>query len=153
MQNCKTSAGTAAEKRPKSSLLARSALLLAILMLVAVFCKAQDSHHKGLIALNDSSIKLITAGSGLSIWYGSYGYHKTGKMDTVKAVLLITECDNCQSKSVTAYAILEQSTYFGDRMPTYPPTDYSDYWAVNSYLDSRKRTFPSTVTIWDCRLK
>jgi len=33
---CKTSAGTAAEKRPKSSLLARSALLLAILMFGAV---------------------------------------------------------------------------------------------------------------------
>ena len=130
-----------------------SAGFAAMLLLVAVFCQAQDSTYKGFIALNDSSIKLITAGSGLSLWSGSYGYHKTGKMDTVKAVLLITECDNCQSKSVTAYAIREQSTYFGDRMLTHPPTDYSDYWSVKSYLDSRKKAFPSTVTIWDCRLK
>ena len=153
MLNRKMSAGTAAEKCSKCSLFARPALLLAILMLVAVFCKAQDSTHKGLIALNDSSFKLITAGSGISLWSGSYGYHKTGKLDTVKAVLLITDCDNCQSKSVSAYAVREQSTYFGDRMPTQPPTDYSDYWSVKSYLDSRKKTFPSTVTIWDCRLK
>lgn len=130
-----------------------SAGFAAMLLLVAVFCQAQDSTYKGFIALNDSSIKLITAGSGLSLWPGSYGYHKTGKLDTVKAVLLITDCDNCQSKSVSAYAVREQSTYFGDRMPTQPPTDYSDYWSVKSYLDSRKKTFPSTVTIWDCRLK
>lgn len=39
MQNCKTSAGTAAQKSPKSSLLARLPLLLAILMLCAVSCR------------------------------------------------------------------------------------------------------------------
>lgn len=117
-----------------NTMLARSALLLAILMLVDVFCKAQDSTYKGLIELNDSSRKLITADFGLSIGSVSYGYQKISKMDTVKAVLLITECDSCQSKSVTAYAIRE-------------------HWSVKSYLDSRKKAFPSTVTIWGCRLK
>jgi hypothetical protein len=41
MQNCKTSAGTAAKQSSKRSLLVRSALLLAILLLSAVFCQAQ----------------------------------------------------------------------------------------------------------------
>ena len=41
MQNCKTSAGTAAEKRSKCSLFSRLPLLLAILLLCAVSGKAQ----------------------------------------------------------------------------------------------------------------
>ena len=43
MQNCKTSAGTAAQKSYKCSLLARLPLLLAILLLCAVSSQAQVS--------------------------------------------------------------------------------------------------------------
>lgn len=78
------------------------------------------------------------------------GYKKTGKIDTVKIVILITECDDCTSKSVSAYAVREQSTYHGDRMP---PLDYSDYWTIKSYLDNRKKPFPPKVIIWDNRIK
>ncbi len=46
MQNCKTLAGTAAQKRSKCSLLTRLPLLLAILMLCAVFMSScADVQH------------------------------------------------------------------------------------------------------------
>ena len=83
-------------------------------------------------------------------YFGNYGYNATGKLDTVKAVLLITDCDDCQSKSITAFAVREKQSYSGDRMP---PGNYDDYWSVKSYLDSKKKAFPSATTIWDCRLK
>lgn len=127
----------------------RQATITAMFLLVAVFCQSQIKIDNSFLTLaNDSLIKTITPFSGIT-----FGYHKTGKLDTVKAVLLITECDDCQSKSVTGYAVRELSTYFGDKMPTYPATDYSDTWEIKSYLDNRKKPFLSNVTIWDCRIK
>jgi hypothetical protein len=160
MQNQSTSARTAAQKSSKSSLIQRPAIILATLLLCAVFCQGQDT-TKTFKRLTDTSAAsltgIITFGDSLLTISGSswgntfnYGYNKTGKLDTVKAVLLITDCDNCQSKSITAFAVREQSAYFGDRMP---PGNYDDYWSVKSYLDNKKKPFPSAITIWDCRLK
>jgi hypothetical protein len=86
MFNRNSSAGTAAEKRSKCSLLARLPLLLAILLLSAVYCQAQ-------ITINDSlatsaNIKSLT---GLSLndscWYES-------KRDTVNVDFIITIDEN-----------------------------------------------------------
>ncbi len=76
------------------------------------------------------------------------GYKKTGKIDTVKIVILITECEVCTAKSVFAYAIREQSSYYGDRMPG---SDYSDLWIIKSYLDNKRKPFTSKVIVWDNR--
>jgi len=134
--------------------------IAAILLLCAVFCQGQDT-TRTLKTLTDTSAAssfgtINWADSSVTIagtsWVSTfnYGYNKTGSLDTVKAVLLITDCDNCQSKSVTAFAIREKNTYYGDRMP---PGNYDDYWSVKSYLDDKKKAFPSATTIWDCRLK
>lgn len=81
--------------------------------------------------------------------YGNYGYKAGGVFDTIKAVILITECDNCPSKSVSGFAVREKYIYHGDPMP---PLDYSDQWQVSCYLNSRKKQFPKTTIIWNSKL-
>ena len=137
-----------------------SAVLAANLLLCAVFCQGQDTTRTlktftdasatssfGTINWGDSSVTIA--------WDLTWGSTFNYSLDTVKAVLLITDCDNCQSKSVTAFAIRGKSTYYGDRMPPGNYYDYwsYDYWPVKSYLDDKKKPFPSATTIWDCRLK
>ncbi len=120
--------------------------IASILLLCAVFSQGQDTAGikfvTGTPFLTDS-LKFST----LSLT-GVYVYNKTGKLDTVKAVLLITDCDNCQSKSVPAFAVREQHTYFGNTPQSY----YSDSWSIKSYLDINKKAFPPNVIVWDYRL-
>lgn len=92
MFNKNSSAGTAAQKRSKCSLLVGRPLLLAILLLSAVFCQAQigDTTWK---AATDSNIKL--SGNYL---YGSIAYKDSCRwqlrIDTVNVDFVITVDEN-----------------------------------------------------------
>jgi len=86
------SAGTTVEKRSKRSFFARLPLLLAILLLSAVFCQAQittDSTWKQLAT--DSSIKFSTGLGSFSMkdscWW-------TPKVDTIQTDFVITVDEN-----------------------------------------------------------
>lgn len=143
------SAGTAAQKRSKSSLLSGLPLLLAILLLCAVSGKAQ-------LSLNDS-IPLATGTIGIGIskidsniigvsYGGSYfGYHPQNVFDTIPAILLITECDNCASKSTNGYFVRQKQSYWGDRMP---PGNYDDYWSIIGHLNREKEPFKKGIIVW-----
>jgi hypothetical protein len=83
----------------------------------------------------------------------SFGYRATGKLDTVPAVLLVTDGDNSPARSTSGFAVRREYGYSGDRMPTMPPTNYENYWTVFAYLTHFKFPFPAAVTVWDYRLK
>lgn len=85
--------------------------------------------------------------------FNAAGYQTIGTRDTARAVLLITTCDTCPGRSIIGYVIRERAAYTGDRMPTQPAKNYVDQWVVRGYLDSRRKAFPSTVIVWNYRLK
>lgn len=78
------------------------------------------------------------------------GYNPTGILDTVKTVLLISDCDSCHVRTLFGFAVMENYSYSGDRMP---PGNYDDFWSLKIYLDTNRKPFPPSVTIWDYRLK
>lgn len=82
MQNCKTSAGTAAQKSSKCSLLARLPLLLAILMLVAGISSCSENYSNG------ERIGLVTQFSRTGMiwksWEGELHVTQTGMNSTMK---------------------------------------------------------------------
>jgi|SRR6185312_615764 len=153
MLNRKMSAGTAAQKSSKISLLARLSLLLAILLLCAFSGQSQlllnDSTplvSTGIIGVGVSAIDSnIIGGSYFGVGGSYFGYHPSNIFDTIPAVLLITECDNCLSKSISGYFIQQKQTYWGDRMP---PGNYDDYWSIIGNLNSNKKPFDKGIRIW-----
>lgn len=106
--------------------------------------------------IDTSLARSITTGSGLPLTLSAgsvsptftYGYNKTSKIDTIKCVLLITDCENCSSKSISAYVVREFMAYIGDPMP---PGDYSHIWSPINYLDINKKPFNKSVIIWQCK--
>jgi hypothetical protein len=91
----------------------------------------------------------IYSTSGQSFVLGS-GYRETGKLDTVRAQILITTCDNCPAKSIIGYAERKQKKYFGDPMP---PGNYDDIYIVIRYLDYRKNPLPKSTTVWQAIIR
>jgi hypothetical protein len=110
-------------------------VFLATLMFSAVFCDAQTLKI-------DSTMKFSIAADHETFYFG---WHIINIYDTVRAVLLITECDDCQSKSITAYAIRQKNVYSGDRMP---PGNYNDYWSICGYLNNNKFPFAKGTRVW-----
>ena len=119
------SAGTAAKKRSKCSLFARMPLLLAILMLSAVFCRAQtDSSGIGLKFTTS-----IYGNSGLlasqkdSTWYEKH-------LDTIKTDFVIIVDSNNFVKKVRCDFIVHK----------FEQERHSGIW-INSLLNNRNDTF------------
>jgi hypothetical protein len=76
--------------------------------------------------------------------YDYFGYRAQKIFDTIPAIMLITECDTCQAKSITGYFVRQRETYYGDRML---PTNYEDYWSIIGYLNSERKPFKNII-IW-----
>lgn len=123
-----------------------------ILLLCTVFCQGQDtvsrviSTDSGFIAF-DSSLSLnnllYTVCGDDTLYFGGYRFvsgdstvNNTYLYDTVKSILLITDCNNCQSRSIIGYVV-------------------KIFWSesVKDYLNIKKKKFPYTTIIWDWRLK
>ena len=85
MLNCKTSAGTAAQQRSKSSLLFRPAALAAILLLCAVFVQAQTKNYKDRKICTDSAMFTGKKNHGKFHCTASMVVreYSTGKKDTI----------------------------------------------------------------------
>jgi hypothetical protein len=81
---------------------------------------------------------------------GDFGYRKIEKFDTVKAIILLTECDSCTSKSVPGFAVRQLFVYHGDRMP---PGNYSDQWEIIAVLNWGKKRFSPNNIIWNYKIK
>lgn len=126
-------------------------LLILITILACSFvCQAQGESTKvDTLQKGSTSFK---AGPALPpYWDGApkHGYHPTGEFDTVSVLLLVTLCENCQSRSVKALAVRERYTYYGDRMD-FPLSDGNrDSWRITKFLSLRKIPFPETTHIWD----
>lgn len=61
-------------------------------------------------------------------------------IDTTECMLLVTECINCFSKSITGYKIIETFSH------NYNFGSSRDYDI--KYLDKYKKEFPKTTIVW-----
>lgn len=158
MLNRNSSAGTAAQKWFKCSLLQRPAIILAMLLLCAVLStEAQTT------ITNKDSMFL----SGLTIGTISYGQSNEYKYDTVAVVLLVSDTlqytnytphlTNDYDKSgtinwVTAYAVrkitIEKkgSHQSGDMMWFNDSDKY--YYSTERYLDGFMHQLSKHVIVW-----
>lgn len=84
----------------------------------------------------------------LSDGYLDFGYHKTGKVDTVRAVVLYTVCDACPAYSAKAYAVREEYAYYGDTMGRL----YAPYWVVIKLLTELKTPFSKQTIVWQSKI-
>ena len=110
-------------------------LILIFLTAVSINCKSQivpDSIYKtGFVS------------------YFDYGYKQTGKFDTTKAIILVSDTSwqrQIKTYSVRGYIISERHSYHGDRMS---PMNYDDYFIVIGYLNEKRKPFPETIIIWN----
>ena len=89
-----------------------------------------------------------------SIAYGQLGIYteypdKPFKYDTIKAILLITECNDCNAKSQNGYIIKEGKfgQVYDGRLTLNIQYGYSYYRF--GYLNKHKTPFDPKVIVWD----
>ena len=111
----------------------KNTLLLLAILLSASMCFAQSFIYEGSTNFEFSPIEL-----------------KPLRLDTVKAVLLVTVCDDCQSQSISAYVIREWIKTLYEESMIYT---LKDVYEITGYLDKNKKPFPKATTIWQSRVK
>jgi hypothetical protein len=151
MLNRNPSAGTAAKKSSKCSLLQRPAIILAMLLLCAVyFVKGQDTSY--LKTLTDTSFRTLSIGDikGLSIASISYENPNEYKTDTITIKMLLS-IDNVV-KSVDGYAVRNITiTKAGNHRDGFymwyiNKDEYS--YSTKYYLDDKKIQLPKNWVVW-----
>lgn len=80
----------------------------------------------------------------------TYGFNPTGTYDTIKSILLVTQCDSCIAMSIEGYTTRRKWVYYGDPMPVQGLTgQYDDMWKVIEHLDNKKKKLKDYIYIWD----
>lgn len=75
-----------------------------------------------------------------------FGYFKkTGIIDSVKVVLLITNCDTCYAESIKAIEIREKEIYYSEYSW---PERFREIYTPLYYLYESKRRITDKVFIW-----